>query len=289
MSKLNRNTENQEHASHLPEHGPIDENGKEVLLSLKNVDITFGKGDNAVRAVKNATFDIMNYLILQGVKPKLSFKTMESVRKGKGLTEEMETAMNEQHVPEWYIDSCKKIKYMFPKAHAVAYVMMAFRIAWFKVHKPLAFYSAYFSVRAKGFDASCMVKGDKVCLDKMAELKQKDRDKTISAAEKDMMTTLEVCHEFYRRGFTFEPMDVYTSDATRFLVTENGLIPPFTSMPGIGEQAALSIVEERKNGKFLSAEELIVRCPKASKAVVELLEQIGALGSMPKTTQMTLF
>ena len=231
----------------------------------------------------------MNYLILQGVKPKLSFKTMESVRKGKGLTEEMETAMNEQHVPEWYIDSCKKIKYMFPKAHAVAYVMMAFRIAWFKVHKPLAFYSAYFSVRAKGFDASCMVKGDKVCLDKMAELKQKDRDKTISAAEKDMMTTLEVCHEFYRRGFTFEPMDVYASDATRFLVTENGLIPPFTSMPGIGEQAALSIVEERKNGRFLSAEEMIIRCPKASKAVVELLDQIGALGSMPKTTQMSLF
>lgn len=233
--------------------------------------------------------DIMNYLILQGVKPKLSFKTMESVRKGKGLTEEMEAAMNEQHVPEWYIDSCKKIKYMFPKAHAVAYVMMAFRIAWFKVHRPLAFYSAYFSIRAKGFDASCMIKGDKVCLDKMSELRQKERDKMISAAEKDMMTTLEVCHEFYRRGFTFEPMDVYKSDATRFLVTETGLIPPFTSMPGIGEQAALSIVEERKNGKFLSAEELIVRCPKASKAVVELLEQIGALGSMPKTTQMTLF
>ena len=233
--------------------------------------------------------DIMNYLILQGVKPKLSFKTMESVRKGKGLTEEMEAAMNEQHVPEWYIDSCKKIKYMFPKAHAVAYVMMAFRIAWFKVHRPLAFYSAYFSIRAKGFDASCMIKGDKVCLDKMSELRQKERDKTISAAEKDMMTTLEVCHEFYRRGFTFEPMDVYKSDATRFLVTETGLIPPFTSMPGIGEQAALSIVEERKNGKFLSAEELIVRCPKASKAVVELLEQIGALGSMPKTTQMSLF
>ena len=233
--------------------------------------------------------DIMNYLILQGVKPKLSFKTMESVRKGKGLTEEMEAAMNEQHVPEWYIDSCKKIKYMFPKAHAVAYVMMAFRIAWFKVHRPLAFYSAYFSIRAKGFDASCMIKGDKVCLDKMTELRGKERDKTISAAEKDMMTTLEVCHEFYRRGFTFEPMDVYKSDATRFLVTETGLIPPFTSMPGIGEQAALSIVEERKNGKFLSAEELIVRCPKASKAVVELLEQIGALGSMPKTTQITLF
>lgn len=233
--------------------------------------------------------DIMNYLILQGVQPKLSFKTMESVRKGKGLTEEMEAAMREQNVPDWYIDSCKKIKYMFPKAHAVAYVMMAFRIAWFKVHRPLAFYSAYFSVRAKGFDASCMIKGDKVCIDKIKELQMKDREKTITAAEKEMMTTLEVCHEFYRRGFVFEPMDIYTSDAVNFIVTENGLIPPFTSMPGIGEQAAQNIVEERKNGKFLSAEEMAVRCPKASKAVVELLDQIGALGSMPKTTQISLF
>ena len=233
--------------------------------------------------------DIMNYLILQGVQPKLSFKTMESVRKGKGLTEEMEAAMREQNVPDWYIDSCKKIKYMFPKAHAVAYVMMAFRIAWFKVHRPLAFYSAYFSVRAKGFDASCMIKGDKVVQDKLRELAVKEKEKTITAAEKEMSTTLEVCHEFYRRGFTFEPMDIYASDATDFLVTETGLIPPFTSMPGIGEQAALNIVEERKNGKFLSAEELAVRCPKASKAVVELLDQIGALGSMPKTTQISLF
>ncbi len=233
--------------------------------------------------------DIMNYLILQGVKPKLSFKTMESVRKGKGLTEEMEAAMREQNVPDWYIDSCKKIKYMFPKAHAVAYVMMAFRIAWFKVHRPLAFYSAYFSVRAKGFDASCMIKGDKVCVDKIAELQQKEKDKTISAAEKEMMTTLEVCHEFYRRGFTFEPMDVYTSDATTFLVTENGLIPPFTSMPGIGEQAAKDIVAEREKEKFISAEEMSVRCAKASKSVIELLDQIGALGSVPKTTQISLF
>ncbi|MCI7124796.1 MAG: PolC-type DNA polymerase III [Agathobaculum sp.] len=233
--------------------------------------------------------DIMNYLILQGVQPKLAFKTMESVRKGKGLTEEMESAMRAQNVPEWYIDSCKKIKYMFPKAHAVAYVMMAFRIAWFKVHRPLAFYSAYFSVRAKGFDASCMIRGDKVCIDKIKELQMKDREKTITAAEKEMMTTLEVCHEFYRRGFTFAPMDVYTSDAVNFLVTENGLIPPFTSMPGIGEQAAQNIVEERQRGRFLSAEELAVRCPKASKAVIELLDQIGALGSMPKTTQISLF
>ena len=233
--------------------------------------------------------DIMNYLIGKGVEPKLAFQTMESVRKGKGLKPEMEEAMKANNVPDWYIDSCKKIKYMFPKAHAVAYVMMAFRIAWFKVHKPLAFYSAYFSVRAKGFDASCMIKGDAVCLDKIRELHRKDVDKTISAAEKDTQTTLEVCPEFYKRGFIFEPMDVYKSDATKFIVTEKGLIPPFTSMPGIGEQAALNIVEERKKGRFLSAEELSVRCPKVSKSVIELLGEIGALGSMPRSTQISLF
>lgn len=233
--------------------------------------------------------DIMNYLIGKGVAPKLAFQTMESVRKGKGLKPEMEEAMKANDVPDWYIDSCKKIKYMFPKAHAVAYVMMAFRIAWFKVHRPLAFYSAYFSIRAKGFDAACMIRGDKVCLEKIQELHRKDVDKTISAAEKDTQTTLEVCHEFYKRGFTFAPMDIYRSDATKFLVTENGLIPPFTSMPGIGEQAAVNLVEERKNGPFLSAEELSVRCPKVSKSVIELLDEIGALGSMPKSTQISLF
>ena len=233
--------------------------------------------------------DIMNYLMGKGVEPKLSFQTMESVRKGKGLKPEMEEAMKAQNVPEWYIDSCKKIKYMFPKAHAVAYVMMAFRIAWFKVHKPLAFYSAYFSIRAKGFDASCMIRGDDVCMEKIRELQQKTRDKTISAAETDMMTTLEVVHEFYHRGFVFEPMDIYKSDANTFLVTEKGLIPPFTCMPGIGEQAALSIVAERKNGKFLSQEEVVIRCSKVSKGVVELLSQIGALADMPASTQVSLF
>lgn len=233
--------------------------------------------------------DIMNYLILKGVQPKLSFTIMESVRKGKGLKPEWEEAMRAQNVPDWYIDSCKKIKYMFPKAHAVAYVMMAYRIAWFKVHQPLAFYSAYFSIRAKGFDASCMVRGDKVCVDKIHELQMKEREKTISAAEKETATTLEVVHEFYKRGFRFEPMDIYKSDATSFLIADDGLIPPFTSMPGVGEQAAINIVEERKNGAFLSAEELLVRCNKVSKSVVDTLSEIGALGTMPRTTQISLF
>ncbi len=233
--------------------------------------------------------DIMNYLILKGVEPKLSFTIMESVRKGKGLKPEWEEAMCAQNVPEWYIKSCKTIKYMFPKAHAVAYVMMAFRIAWFKVHRPLAFYAAYFSIRAKGFDASCMVRGDAVCVAKIQELAEKERDKTISAAEKETATTLEVCHEFYKRGFTFAPMDVYTSDAVNFLPKENSLIPPLSSMPGVGELAAQDIVKEREKGKFLSAEEMMMRCSKVGKAVVEALDQIGALGSMPKTTQISLF
>ena len=237
--------------------------------------------------------DIMNYLIGKGLDPLMSFKIMEAVRKGKvakaGFDAGWEEAMREHEVPDWYIDSCRKIKYMFPKAHAVAYVMMAYRIAWFKVHIPLAFYAAYFSIRAKGFDASCMIKGDAVAVEKYQELRRKESDKTISNAEKDTMTTLEVCHEFYRRGFIFESMDVYKSDATKFIITDRGLIPPFTSMPGIGEQAALGIVGERENGRFLSSEELSIRCPKVSSSVIELLSQIGALGDMPKSTQVSLF
>lgn len=233
--------------------------------------------------------DIMNYLMGKGVEPKLSFTIMEAVRKGKGLKPEWEQAMRAQDVPEWYIDSCKKIKYMFPKAHAVAYVMMAYRIAWFKVHRPLAFYSAYFSIRAKGFDATCMVRGDDICVQKYQELSRKEKDKTISAAEKETMTTLEVVHEFYHRGFTFHPMNIYESDSTKFLIRDNGLVPPFTSMPGVGEQAANSIVEERKKGEFLSMEEVVIRCPKVSKSVVDLLEQIGALNGMAKSTQVSLF
>ena len=162
--------------------------------------------------------DIMNYLIAKGVEPKLAFQTMESVRKGKGLKPEMEEAMKQNNVPDWYIDSCKKIKYMFPKAHAVAYVMMAFRIAWFKVHRPLAFYWAYFSIRAKGFDAYSRGTGVR-CVWKKFESSSERGRKTISAAER---TTLEVCHEFYKRGYTFfAPMDIYQSDATRFLVTKS--------------------------------------------------------------------
>ena len=230
--------------------------------------------------------DIMNYLILQGVKPKLSFKTMESVRKGKGLTEEMEAAMNEQNVPEWYIDSCKKIKYMFPKAHAVAYVMMAFRIAWFKVHRPLAFYSAYFSVRAKGFDAPCTDKGRQGVSgqDRGAENEGPRQDhlrrKGYDDDARGLPRVLPPRFRFRADGHLHLGRDALPRDGYR---TDPAV---YVHAGASASRQAQSIVEERQNGKFLSAEEMAVRCPKASKAVVELLDQIGALGSMPKTTQV---
>lgn len=230
--------------------------------------------------------DIMNYLISKGLDAKISFNIMENVRKGKGLKPEWIELMRENNVPQWYINSCLMIKYMFPKAHAVAYVMMAFRIAWFKVHHPLAFYSAYFTVRAKAFDARYMINGMDVALEKMKELSSQEK---LTAVEKDMQTTLEVCYEFYKRGFKFAKMDIYKSQVEKFIIEDNMLVPPLTSMPGIGGLAASSIVSERDNGKFFSLDELINRCDKVSNSVVELLETIGAADGIPKTSQVTFF
>ena len=175
---------------------------------------------------------------------------------------------------------------MFPRAHAVAYVMMAFRIAWFKVHRPLDFYAAYFTIRAGGFDANLMTKGDQLVCKKYRELKAQPKR---SAVEDDTMSTLEICHEFYKRGFSFTPVDVYNSDVKRFRIEGNTLIPPFTSLPGVGEAAAQAIVDERVNGKFMSVEEMISRCGKVSKAVAETLDAAGALAGIPKTNQLSLF
>lgn len=251
---------------------------------------------NAQELVKNkvatlkeiicARDDIMNYLISKGLDAKISFNIMENVRKGKGLKPEWIELMKENNVPQWYINSCLMIKYMFPKAHAVAYVMMAFRIAWFKVHHPLAFYSAYFTVRAKAFDARYMINGIDTVLEKMKELSSKEK---LTAVEKDMQTTLEVCYEFYKRGFKFAKMDIYKSQVEKFIIEDNMLVPPLTSMPGIGGLAATSIANERSNGKFLSLDELINRCEKVSNSVVELLETIGATDGIPKTAQVTFF
>ena len=234
----------------------------------------------------------MLYLMDQGVEPLTAFKIMEAVRKGKvkkgGFQDGWVETMKEHSVPDWYIDSLAKIGYLFPKAHAVAYVMMAFRIAWFKVHEPLAFYAAFFSIRAKAIDASCMCLGMEVCRNKMKEIEAKEKP---AAVEEDMLVTLEVFYEYYLRGFQMAKMDLYRSDATRFIVDQenNALIPPFTACPGLGESAALSIVEARKGREFISIEEFSNACPKVSKAHIEQLKFMGALDGIPDTSQITLF
>jgi DNA polymerase-3 subunit alpha (Gram-positive type) len=189
-------------------------------------------------------------------------------------------------VPQWYIDSLAKIGYLFPKAHAVAYVMMAFRIAWFKVHHPLAFYAAFFTVRAKAFDAQECCAGEEAVKRRIREI---ENNKDATAVEQDLMTTLEVCYEFYRRGFHFDTIDIYRSDATRFLVTENGLLPPFTSVHGLGEAAALDTVEKRRGKDFISVEEFSQCCNKLSKTHIEQLRALGAFAGMSETSQISLF
>ncbi|MBO5034576.1 MAG: PolC-type DNA polymerase III [Oscillospiraceae bacterium] len=238
--------------------------------------------------------DIMLYLIQMGVEPKTAFKIMEAVRKGKvrkaGFQDGWVETMKEHGVPDWYIESLAKISYLFPKAHAVAYVMMGFRIAWFKVHRPLEFYAAYFSIRAKAFDATIMCQGMDLVKAKMKEIKDKMEEKQASAVEEDTYTTLEVVYEFYLRGLTFGHVDLYRSEATHFVRDgEDALIPPFVSIPGLGETAAQSIVEQRKGREFISIDEFSDACPKVSKTHIELLKATGAFGDMPDTSQITLF
>ncbi len=231
--------------------------------------------------------DIMLYLIKKGIPPKPSFKIMESVRKGKGLSEEQETLMRENYVPDWYIDSCKKIKYMFPKAHAAAYVTMAFRIAWFKVHLPLAYYTAYFSIRADAFDSEYMIHGKEKVINKMREIDAQGNSAT--AKDKDMYSTLEIVLEMYERGFHFLPIDLYESDATKFIMTKEGIRPPLNSIAGLGNVAALNIQNAiRKEGKFMSVEEMKLRAG-IGKSTVELLEKAGCLKGMTLSNQMSLF
>ena len=229
--------------------------------------------------------DIMNYLIGMGVKPKLAFTTMESVRKGKGLKPEMEAAMAEVSVPDWFVDSCKKIKYMFPKGHAVAYVIMALRVAWFKVHEPLAYYCAYFTVRGDGFDATAMILPPEEARRKIREIRNMDSP---SARDKDTATCLELVLEMNLRGIQFLPVDLYRSDVRRFLIEDGSIRCPFISLPGLGESAAVQIVEARKDGPFLSIEDLQVR-GKAGSAVVETLRAHGALQGLSETNQISMF
>ena len=222
----------------------------------------------------------------------MSFKIMEAVRKGKvkkgGFQEGWVEAMQEHNVPQWYIDSLAKIGYLFPKAHAVAYVMMAFRIAWFKVHEPLAFYAAYFYRRSQkgGFDAAMMTHGIDLVKQKLQEI---DEAEDATAKDDDLFTTLEVCYEFYLRGFSCAPIDLYRSHATRFVIEDGKLLPPFVSVSGLGETAAWDIMEGREGKEFLSIEEFSLACPKVSKTHIENLKAAGAFGDLPETSQITLF
>jgi len=232
--------------------------------------------------------DIMNYLIAMGLPDKRAFKIMESVRKGRGLPPGAEEEMVAAGVPDWYIESCKKIKYLFPKAHAVAYVLMAFRIAWFKVYHPLAFYAAYFYRRSQkgAFDAVMMTKGMDTALQHLKAI-QSNENRTDK--EEELLTTLEVVYEYYLRGFDFLPIDIYKSDALKFLLEDGKLLPPFVATPGLGENAAKDLVKGREGKQFLSIEEVAAACPKVSKTHMQMLKDAGAFGSLPETSQVSLF
>ncbi|MFC0418847.1 PolC-type DNA polymerase III [Cytobacillus solani] len=230
--------------------------------------------------------DIMVYLIYQGLEPAFAFKIMESVRKGKGLSDEMEEEMRKNEVPEWYIDSCKKIKYMFPKAHAAAYVLMAVRIAYFKVHHPLLYYAAYFTVRAEDFDVDAMAKGSQAIRSLIDDINAKGLD--ASNKEKNLLTVMELALEMSERGFKFKKVDLYRSSANEFIIDDGSLIPPFNAIPGLGTNAAINIVKAREEGEFLSKEDLQQR-GKLSKTIIEYLDNHGCLESLPEQNQLSLF
>ena len=253
---------------------------------LGNAQDLIKEGTCTISEVIGTRDDIMVALIRYGLDNALAFKIMESVRKGKGLTPEMESEMLAHGVPDWYIASCKKIKYMFPKAHAVAYDMSAIRLAWFKIYKPLEFYAAYFSVAPGGFDATIVLKGKAAIRRTIEEITAKGKDAT--AKEQDTVSTLQLVNEALCRGVTFLPVKFDKSDAFAFL-PENGKIRiPFSALPGLGETAAAKIVEVREKGEVMSQEDLRVKAG-LSKTVMELLRQNGVLDGISETNQITLF
>lgn len=254
---------------------------------LNNAQELIRAGTATLSEVICARDDIMVYLIHKGLEPGRAFKIMESIRKGKGVKDEDAEYMRSFDVPEWYIESGKKIKYMFPKAHATAYVLMAMRIAWFKVHYPLAFYATYFSVRADDFDIPLLVSGRSAIERKIEEIEQKGN--AALPKEKSLLTVLEVALEMVVRGFKFLPVDLYESDARRFrTVGEDSLLPPFAAIAGVGESAATNLAQAREDGPFLSIEDLQTRS-RVSKTVIEILDGMGCLTGLPESNQLSLF
>lgn len=230
--------------------------------------------------------DIMNYLIQKGLPSKMSFKIMENVRKGKGLTEEQEECMISHQVPDWYITSCKRIKYMFPKAHAVAYVMMSFRIAYFKVYHKEAFYAACFSTKVDNFDVDLICRGKEAVMIAYQELKQKEN--SLTAKESGFITVLELAYEMYQRGVKMNQVDIYKSDSKKFYVVDDEILPPLVSIPGLGLTVAEKIKEEAAKSEFISLEDFRIRT-KSSKMVIETLKNHGCLQGLPDTNQLSLF
>lgn len=230
--------------------------------------------------------DIMLYLINAGMDSQKAFWIMEKVRKGKGLTEEDEASMRQLSLPDWYIDSCNKIKYMFPKAHAVAYVMMSFRIAYFKVYHPEAFYATYFTIKAADFDGQLILSGKENIKEKILEIEANGNLAT--SKEKNLQVVLEVALEMYARGYKFENVDLYRSHSDRFIIGENGILPPLKGLDGVGENAARKIVEEREISRFMSIEDLVQRA-KVSRTVIEALSNHGCLKDLPESNQISLF
>lgn len=230
--------------------------------------------------------DIMIYLINQGVDSALSFTIMESVRKGKGLKEDWEKAMREKNVPEWYIWSCKKIKYMFPKAHAAAYVMMAWRIAYCKIYYPLAYYASYFSIRASAFSYEFMCQGQQHLEKVMADYKR--RSDTLSKKEQESFKDMKIVQEMYARGFDFVPIDIFSAHSRNFQIVDGKLMPSLNSIDGLGEKAADAIVEAAKEGAFLSKDDFRQRT-KVSKTIIDLMDSLHLLGELPESNQISLF
>ena len=253
---------------------------------LGNAQTLIQEGKATIQTAICTRDDIMIYLIQMGLEEGLSFTIMESVRKGKGLKPEWEEEMTKHGVPDWYIWSCKKIKYMFPKAHAAAYVMMAWRIAYCKVFYPLAYYAAFFSIRASGFSYELMCQGREKLEVHLADYKKR-RD-TLSKKEQDTLRDMRIVQEMYARGFEFTPIDIYKAKARHFQIVDGKLMPSLSSIDGLGEKAAEGIVDAAKDGPFLSKEDFRNRS-KVSKTVCDLMSELHILGDLPENNQLSLF
>ena len=251
-------------------------NAKDLILS----------GQATIQTAICCRDDIMVYLIQQGLEEGLSFTIMESVRKGRGLKPEWIEEMKKHGVPDWYVESCKKIKYMFPKAHAAAYVMMAWRIAYCKVFYPLAYYAAYFSIRATGFSYELMCQGRDRLEFHLADYRK--RADSLSKKEQDTLRDMRIVQEMYARGYEFMPIDIYKASADRFQIIDGKLMPSLSSIDGMGDKAAEGVAYAAAEGPFLSREDFRNRS-KVSKTLCDLMADLGLLGDLPESNQLSLF